>query len=107
MCKLGSEPIHGPILLGWSMVRHFYLSGGEVHNDMIDADTHKLGNTALQLGVFKILLDILSAEPFSRSNVSVSIFEKSSQLLTKLYILIILYLCSLSETTEDKKICLN
>ena len=81
LCTLGFSPVHGPILLGWAMVRHFYLEEGqsdrlavETHRDAQSskdaAETHKLGNKALQLGVFKVILDLLGTEPFTGSSVS-------------------------------------
>ena len=81
LCTLGFSPVHGPILLGWAMVRHFYLEEDqsdrhavETHRDAQSskdaAETHKLGNKALQLGVFKVILDLLGTEPFTGSSVS-------------------------------------
>ena len=81
LCTLGFSPVHGPILLGWAMVRHFYLAEEHSNKDAVEThrdtqsskdavETHKLGNKALQLGVFKVILDLLGTEPFTGSSVS-------------------------------------
>ena len=49
------------------MVRQFYLSDGGHSKDA--TETHRLGNKALQLGVFRVILDMLSMEPFAGTSV--------------------------------------
>ncbi|PVD21635.1 hypothetical protein C0Q70_17434 [Pomacea canaliculata] len=61
--KLGSDPVHSPILLGWTMVRHLYTDRDPEKKDA--AEIHKMGNVALKLGVFRVLLDVLNTESFS------------------------------------------
>ncbi|KAK7095521.1 nucleoporin NUP188-like [Littorina saxatilis] len=63
LTALGSDPVHSPVLLGWSMVRHFYLAEGANNKDTVE--THKMGNRALQLAVFRVLLDVVSTESFT------------------------------------------
>lgn len=66
--KLGSDPVHSPILLGWTMVRHLYTDQDPEKKDA--AEIHKMGNVALKLGVFRVLLDVLNTESFSNDTVS-------------------------------------
>ena len=61
---LGSETPHGPILLAWAVVRQLCL------DDDRGNITRKMGNMALQLGVFPFLAELLDREPFSGSSVS-------------------------------------
>ncbi|RUS75552.1 hypothetical protein EGW08_016677, partial [Elysia chlorotica] len=81
--QLGSEPIHGPILLGWSVLQ--YIRGDSEQNrssspneaaaadstlaepgkvESLIRSAQKFGFQALQLGVFEFLLEMLEAEPF-------------------------------------------
>ncbi|CAH1785634.1 unnamed protein product, partial [Owenia fusiformis] len=57
-CSLGDYPQHGPLLITWSIVRQLLSHGGA-------AGTRKLGNTALQLGVFDYMLELVTSEPFN------------------------------------------
>ena len=61
---LGSETPHGPILLAWAVVRQLCL------DDDRGNITRKMGNMALQLGVFPFLAELLDREPFNGSSVS-------------------------------------
>ena len=71
--KIGSEPVHSPILLGCSILQYIYndseqsKSGAGDSGRMLRARHH--GNLALQLGVFGVLLDILETEPFNGTSV--------------------------------------
>ena len=67
------------------MVRHFYLTQDQGNKDAVEArreerskkdvvETRRLGNSALQLGVFRVILDLLSREPFAGTSVSWSWF---------------------------------
>ncbi|KAL8562821.1 hypothetical protein ACOMHN_004513 [Nucella lapillus] len=65
--SLGSDPVHGPILLAWAMVRHFYLTSDPHSKEA--AETRRLGKVALQHGAFRLLLDMLQSEPFAGTSV--------------------------------------
>ena len=86
--QLGSEPIHGPLLLGWSVLQYICREAEQNSNTSsaeapgVNALTtrqgkgassvrmaQRLGNQALQLGVFEFLLEMLEAEPFSGKSV--------------------------------------
>ena len=71
--KLGSEPIHSPVLLGCSILQYIASDveqgAGEVGPSKVLNRAHRMGNSALQLGVFNVLLDLLETEPFSGTEV--------------------------------------
>ncbi|XP_005100205.2 nucleoporin NUP188 homolog [Aplysia californica] len=74
---IGSEPVHSPILLGCAILLYINAeveqckeasgAGGESGGTAAKAlsRAHIMGNLALQLGVFNVLLDLLETEPFS------------------------------------------
>ena len=68
---LGSERPHGPILLGWVVIRQIYLT--ERQSELAESEsniTRKLGNMALQLNVFEFISQMLDIEPFCGDSVS-------------------------------------
>ncbi|XP_076436935.1 nucleoporin NUP188-like [Babylonia areolata] len=67
MSSLGSDAVHGPLLLAWAMVRHFHLPPDQHHREA--AETRRLGKVALQLGAFRVLLDMLGSDPFAGTSV--------------------------------------
>ncbi|XP_048244998.1 nucleoporin NUP188-like [Haliotis rufescens] len=64
---LGCERQVAPLLLGWAVLRQLY-----VDEDEGAMATRKLGNMALQLGVFDYTLDLLKVEPFNGSMIIAS-----------------------------------
>lgn len=64
MCDMGSLTFHGPLLLGWVVVRQLLLEEEE------DVVTKKMGAMALKLNCFNCLSDLLSTEPFNGTSVS-------------------------------------
>ncbi|CAG5119880.1 unnamed protein product, partial [Candidula unifasciata] len=67
-----SEPAQGPLLLGWSLLLYIHAEVQKAQGDESDAEmsktlnqAHRLGNVALQLGVFEYLLDLVDSEHFS------------------------------------------
>ncbi|GFO48463.1 nucleoporin nup188 homolog, partial [Plakobranchus ocellatus] len=80
MSQLGSEPIHGPLLLAWSVLQ--YIRGEAEQASRATAEAadsltpeqgktgnlvrvaQRVGNQALQLKVFDFLMDMLDTEPF-------------------------------------------
>ena len=62
LSTLGDLEPHGPVLLAWTLLRQL--------NDPDDAAlTSRLGNTALQLNVFRYLTTLLETEPFNGQTV--------------------------------------
>ncbi|KAH9489896.1 hypothetical protein Btru_056404 [Bulinus truncatus] len=74
LSQLGPEPVHGPLLLAWSILQYLLgdanqsqectESGETVRSSKAFGKAKKFGNLALQLDVFHYLLDILESEAF-------------------------------------------
>ena len=93
---MGSEPVHSPILLGCSILQYIKADveqstgeggGGESGSGgKALSHAHRMGNMALQLGVFNVLLDLLDTEPFSGTSVSFICLLYAGQDVYKLYV---------------------
>lgn len=63
LLTFGDIPHHGPVLLAWVLLRH------TLRPDESSPVIRRIGNTALQLGVFKYLSSMLKALGVSGNNV--------------------------------------
>lgn len=64
LLTFGDIPHHGPVLLSWVLLRH------TLRPDESSPVIRRIGNTALQLGVFKYLSTMLKGLGASGNNVS-------------------------------------
>ena len=69
LLTLGDIPHHGPVLLAWVLLRH------TVRPDESSPVIRRIGNTALQLGVFKYLSTMLKGLGVSGNNVRSNAWE--------------------------------
>lgn len=63
LLTFGDIPHHGPVLLAWVLLRH------TLRPDESSPVIRRIGNTALQLGVFKYLSTMLKELGVSGNNV--------------------------------------
>lgn len=70
LLTFGDIPHHGPVLLAWVLLRHTLRPDESLQVDeSIHMITGKIGNTALQLGVFKYISTMLKGLGVSGNNV--------------------------------------
>ena len=74
LLTLGDIPHHGPVLLAWVLLRH------TLKPSECSPVIRKIGNTALQLGVFKYLSSMLQGLGVSGNNVRQGLLRGGSHL---------------------------